>query len=603
MSKEYRFENGTSADDFSNVSKVGAQVQYDMESSNKSLESKDAYSNDTKEKKKSGFFREFIDGFREFEMEELDPNLTELEKAQAIAARSPLQRSLKQRHIRMIAIGGCVGTGLFVGSGAALSSGGPASLIICYFIVGTMIFSTVQALGELVVAFPVAGGFLSLNSKFVSPLWGFCMAWNYAMQWVIVLPIELVAASITVRYWNEEINSAAWVVIFYAFIVFINIFGAKGYGEAEFFFSLIKVLAVIGFIIFGIVINCGGGPDGHYIGGKYWHDPGAFNYGFKGFCSVFVTAAFSLAGTELVGLTAAEAVSPRKTIPSATKQVFWRITLFYMVSLTIVGLLVPSNDDRLLSSTSNSQSASPFVIAIKRAGVSGLPSVMNVVILLALISVGNAGVFVCSRTLSSLGDQGFAPKILSYVDRNGRPAVSMLVTFIVGLLCFLAATPKEEVIFNWLMALSGLSSVFTWGTICLSHIRFRQALKHHNKTIEELSFVSMTGVWGSVWGVILNVLILMAEFWVCLFPQGNGGKADAYSFFQNYLNVFFILFVLAIYLAIKRFKVTWLIPVSEIDIVTGRRYVDVEILKQEVAEEKEFIASKPWYYRIYKFWC
>lgn len=113
----------------------------------------------------------------------------------------------------------------------------------------------------------------------------------------------------------------------------------------------------------------------------------------------------------------------------------------------------------------------------------------------------------------------------------------------------------------------------------------------------------MTGVWGSVWGVILNVLILMAEFWVCLFPQGNGGKADAYSFFQNYLNVFFILFVLAIYLAIKRFKVTWLIPVSEIDIVTGRRYVDVEILKQEVAEEKEFIASKPWYYRIYKFWC
>lgn len=563
-----------------------------------SLDSKDAYSNS--EELNKGFFRNFVDGFKRMDLGDIDPNLSDVERANLIASRAPLKRGLKNRHVQMIAIGGAIGTGLFVGSGTALKTGGPASLIICYFLIGTMIFCTVQALGELAVAFPIAGSFLSLISRFVSPIWGFCMAWNYVLQWLIVMPLELVAASITIRYWNDEINSAAWVTIFYFLIVFINIFGVKGYGEAEFIFSTIKVIAVIGFVILGIVLNCGGGPRGGYIGGKYWHDPGAFNNGFKGVCSVFVTAAFSFAGTELVGLTSAETENPRKTLPSATKQVFWRIALFYMVSLVIIGLLVPYNDSRLLGSSSSDAAASPFVIAIRNAGISGLPSVMNAVILIAVLSVANSAVFACSRTVASLADQGFAPKCFGYIDREGRPLVGIMISLAFGLLCYLAASPKENVAFAWMMALSGLSSIFTWGSICLVHVRFRMALKAQGRTTDELTFTALSGVYGSIWGVLLNVLVLMAEFWTSLFPTN---KADAYNFFENYLNAVVLVFFFFVFLVWKKFKVRLLIPVNEIDIDTGRKVEDWDLLRQEIAEEKAYIASKPFYYRLYKMWC
>lgn len=176
-----------------------------------------------------------------------------------------------------------------------------------------MLYCTVHALGEMAVLYPVAGSFSAYSTRFLDPSWGFAMGWNYAMQWLVVLPLEIIAATLTINYWNHgQINNDAWVAIFLVFIVAINFFGVKGYGEAEFVFAIIKVVAVIGFIILGVILVCGGGPQGGYLGGTYWHSPGAFHNGFKGLCSVFVTAAFSFAGTELVGLAAAETANPRK---------------------------------------------------------------------------------------------------------------------------------------------------------------------------------------------------------------------------------------------------------------------------------------------------
>ncbi|VEU24063.1 DEKNAAC105090 [Brettanomyces naardenensis] len=548
-----------------------------------------------------GKFQDFIDGFRQFDVGELDPNLSDMERANVIAARSPLQRKLKSRHIQMIAIGGAIGTGLFVGSGSALSTGGPGSLIIAYFLIGSMIFATVQALGELSVAFPVAGSFLSLCSRFVSPAFGFVIAWNYAMQWLIVMPLELVAASLTIKYWNSSISSAAWVSIFYFGIMLINIFGVRGYGEVEFVLSAIKVIAVVGFSILGVILNCGGGPEGTYIGGKYFHDPGAFNHGFKGLCSVFVTAAFSFAGTELVGLASAETQNPEKTLPSATKQVFWRITLFYLVSLTIVGLLVPYTDPRLLSASSVDAAASPFVISIQNAGIKVLPSIFNAIILISVISVANSAVFACSRTIASLADQGFAPHFFGYIDRKGRPLFGIALSLTVGLLCFLSVSSKEGEAFTWLMALSGLSSICTWSIICLSHIRFRRAMKAQGRSTDELSFTSMSGVIGSWMGLILNILVLVAEFWIALFPVG--GKPSAENFFQNYLNIVVNILLFVGYVLWKRRNAVLWLRADSIDLVTGRKDVDVDLVRQEKEAEKAFIRSKPWYYRMYRFWC
>ncbi|KAA6415681.1 MAG: amino acid permease [Lasallia pustulata] len=525
----------------------------------------------------------------------------DLEGAAHATANTGLHRRLKGRHLQMIAIGGSIGTGLFVGSGKALANGGPASLLIAFGLIGVMLYCTVHALGEMAVLFPVAGSFSAYSTRFLDPAWGFAMGWNYAMQWLVVLPLEIVAASITVDYWNSSISNAAWVAIFLVVIISINFFGVKGYGEAEFVFSIIKVIAVIGFIILGIILDCGGGPKGGYIGGKYWHHPGAFNHGFKGLCSTFVTAAFAFAGTELVGLAAAETANPRKSLPTAVKQVFWRITLFYIVSLTLVGLLVPYDDSRLLSGTASSDAkASPFVLAITNAGISGLDSVMNVVIMIAVLSVGNSSIFGSSRTLAALAEQGMAPRILAYIDRRGRPLFAILLASALGFLAFLAASSKQDQAFTWMLALSGLSSIFTWGSICLAHIRFRKAWRIQGHSLDELAFRSQPGVVGSWIGFILNVLVLIAQFWTGFAPVGYkemSASALTRNFFEAYLAA---PIVLAFYIPYKLYYRTPFLRARDMDLQTGVRELN---LAELVAEERAEKASWPKWKKAYKFLC
>lgn len=495
------------------------------------------------------------------------------------------------------------GTGLFVGSGKALANGGPASLLIAFGLIGIMLYCTVHALGEMAVLFPVAGSFSSYSTRFIDPAWGFAMGWNYAMQWLVVLPLEIVAASITVNYWNHgQVNNAAWVAIFLVLITSINLFGVKGYGEAEFVFSIIKVIAVIGFIILGIILNVGGGPNGGYIGGRYWKTPGPFNHGFKGLCSVFVTAAFAFAGTELVGLAAAETANPRKSLPTAVKQVFWRITLFYIVSLTLVGLLVPYDDPRLLSGSSSADAAaSPFVIAINNAGIKVLPSIMNVVIMIAVLSVGNSSIYGSSRTLAALAEQGQAPKIFAYIDRKGRPMVGIAVSSALGLLAFLAADPvAEDQAFTWMLAISGLSSIFTWGSVCFAHIRFRKGWKVQGHSLDELAFKSQPGVIGSWMGFLFNVLVLIAQFWTGIAPIGYADMTTS-ELVENFFSVYLAFpIVILFYVGYKAFVRTSIVRSHNMDLHTGIREMNVAEL---VAEERAEQAHWPKWKKAYKWLC
>ncbi|KAL2756851.1 hypothetical protein ACRALDRAFT_1049084 [Sodiomyces alcalophilus JCM 7366] len=525
----------------------------------------------------------------------------DLRTATIMTSNPILSRKLKGRHLQMIAIGGSIGTGLFVASGRALANGGPASLLLAFSLVGCMLYCTCQALGELAVNFPVAGSFSAYSTRFIDPSWGFAMGWNYAFQWLIVLPLEIVAASITINYWDESIQRAIFVTVFLLGIICINLFGVKGYGEAEFIFSIIKVIAVIGFILLGIVLNIGGVPGDGYIGGRYWHDPGAFNNGFKGLCSVFVTAAFAFVGTELVGLAAAETANPRKSLPTAIKQVFWRITLFYVVALTLVGLLVRSDDPRLLSHQSVVDlTASPFVIAIVNAKIGVLPDIMNAVILIAVLSVGNSAVFGSSRTLAALADQNQAPRFLSYIDRRGRPLMAIAVAAAVGLLSYIADLGAQSEVLDWLLAASGLSSIFTWGSICLCHIRFRAAWRAKGRHPSDLAWRSQVGVAGSYCGLVMNCLVLVAQFWVGAWPIDYATKTSAQlaeSFFLRYLAA---PVVAAFYVGHKLYYRTTVVRLRDMDVDTGRRGFNLSILLAQEEEEKK---AWPTWKKAYKFLC
>ncbi|SGZ48682.1 CIC11C00000004569 [Sungouiella intermedia] len=525
-----------------------------------------------------------------------DEGLDALERAVKNTAKTSLQSKIGPLAQSLIALGGCVGSGLLIVSGQALASGGPAGVLISWAIVSTFLYCVMQALAELSSTFPVSGSFAVYATRFIDPSFGFAAGWNYAMFWVIVLPLELVASSLTINFWQLDVNSVVWVAIFFVLIIALNIFGSSGFQNFEVFASIIKLVGIVGFDILAIVLVCGGGKQG-YIGTKHWKHPGAFAHGFKGVVSVLVTATYSLAGTELVSMTAAESkTNPRIALPRAIKMVFYRIIIFYMFTLTLITFLVPSNNKNLTAGSG--AFASPFVIAIQAAGITALPSIFNVMVLIALLSIGNSAVFGFSRTILSLAEQGLAPSIFKYVDRSGRPLVGIAVSSIVGLLAFVSASPKEGEVFAWLIALSALSTLFTWAACTIAHIRFRQAMKTQGRSLEELPYRANTGVWGSYYATICLIVVLALQFWVSLFPLG--AKPDAVAFFKNYLGA---VIVLVFYVGHKIYsrKFNTIVPLATMDIDTGRGETDIDQMLQDIEEEKEQYMALPWHLKVYRY--
>ncbi|KAI9888394.1 MAG: hypothetical protein M1814_000510 [Vezdaea aestivalis] len=404
-----------------------------------------------------------------------------------------LQRKLKARHIQMIAIGSNIGTGLFIGSGKALHTGGPLSLVLAFLLIGISLTIMMQCLGEMSVVLPVSGSFTRYATRFIDPALGFALGWQYWLAWVSVFASEASAFVLLINYWNDDPKwTPLWISIFLVINLAIHLAPVRVFGEVEFVVSSIKVISVVAFIVVVWAIMGGAGPKGRRHGGENWRLEGLDNgiaNGFKGLGAVFVTAAFATGGTEMVGIVAGEAEHPRYNLPRAIKTLMWRIFLFYIVSMTFLTFVVSYNQPGLLG-TKNANS-SPFVLAIKEAGIRVLPDLLNAVVIVCVCSVGSTSVYISSRVLKSMAEDDMAFGIFAATDKQGRPWVALLFTGAVATtLSYLNCSSQGTKVFNWFSAISGMAFFIAWLCIIASNWRFRAALKAQNDDTLERRIMS-----------------------------------------------------------------------------------------------------------------
>ena len=419
---------------------------------------------------------------------------------------SKLQRGLKNRHIQLIAMGGAIGTGLFLGSAQVIQSAGP-SIILGYAIGVLIAFLIMRQLGEMIVEEPVAGSFSHFANKYWGKFPGFLAGWNYWILYVLVAMTELTAVAKYINYWWPHIPSWVSVLFFFVVITAINLTNVKFYGESEFWLAIIKVVAVISMIIFGLYLLFTAGPDSTASFSNLWTHGGFFPNGFDGLFYMLAFLMFAFGGIELIGMAAAEADDPKKTIPKAINQVVIRILIFYVGSLTILLSLVPWNQLDL-----GGLDKSPFVMIFSQLGIGWAAHLLNFIILTAALSVYNSGMYANSRMLYGLAQQGNAPAVFKKVNKEGVPIPAVLLSAVLIFGCVLLNYFVPEDALGHLMYVVVGALVLNWAMISLTHLKFRSAMKtlHHK--------VSFPALWSPVSNYI--VLLFIAVVLYIMWTQG-----------------------------------------------------------------------------------
>lgn len=385
-----------------------------------------------------------------------------------------LARNLKNRHIQMIALGGAIGTGLFYGSAASIQLVGPG-IILSYVIGGLFIYLIMRMLGEMSTQEPVSGAFSHFAYRYWGAFPGFLAGWNYWLLYILVSMAELSVVGIYVSYWLPGFPAWASALTVLVGITAINLINVRFFGECEFWFALIKILAIIGMIVLGLVLIVFG--LGHESTGidNLWIHGGFLPNGVHGLLLSLVVVMFSFGGTELIGITAGESDDPANSIPRAIRQVMWRILVFYIGALTILVVIYPWNQVGM--------EGSPFVMIFSRLGIPAAADLLNLVVLTAAISVYNSGMYSNGRMLYSLAEQGNAPKIFLRLNRNRIPAAGILFSSACTLVIVLVNYLIPEGAFMQVMAVATAAATLTWMLIVLVHFRFRRAHRRQGSTL------------------------------------------------------------------------------------------------------------------------
>jgi lysine-specific permease len=475
--------------------------------------------------------------------------------AAAKEEKNELKRGLRARHLTMISLGGTIGTGLFLASGGSIHTAGPGGALLSYLLIGIMVYFLMTSLGEMAAYMPVAGSFSTYGTKFVDPAFGFALGWNYWYNWAITIAAELSAVTMIMKFWFPHTPSILWSAIFLVIMFMLNYLSVKGFGEAEYWFSLIKVVTVIIFVIAGTLMIFGI-MGGHFIGLKNLTIGDApFHGGFMSMLGIFMAAGFSFQGTELLGVAAGESENPGETIPRAVRQVFWRILLFYVLAIAVIGLLIPYTNGSLANSD---VSVSPFTLVFEKAGIAFAASVMNAVILTAVLSAGNSGMYASTRMLWDLARVGQAPKFLAKLDSRGVPVNALIVTALVGTLAFLASLFGDGTVYVWLLNASGMSGFIAWLGIAICHYRFRKAYVAQGKDFSKLPYKSRFFPFGPIFAFVVCAIVILGQNYSAFM----GAHIDWNGVLVSYIG---IPLFLILWLGYKYTKKTKIIPLKNCD--------------------------------------
>lgn len=464
--------------------------------------------------------------------------------------------------MNMIAIGGAIGTGLFVATGSSISSAGPGGSMVAYTVIGIAVYFVMTSLGEMATYRPVPGAFETYATDYVGKSFGFAMGWNYWYCSAMTVATELVASAIVMKFWFPDSSSVMWSAIFIFVLLGLNLFSAGIFGEAEFWFAGIKVVTIIIFLVIGVLMIFGIFHS-DTVGFSNWTKGEApFVGGTMGMFSVFMVAGFSFVGVEATAIAAGECVNPEKTVPKAINSVFWRILIFYIGAIFVVATLISYTDPNLLNADLDSVAISPFTIVFEKSGIAAAASVMNAVILTSVLSCGNSTIYSASRLLYSMAESNKAPKALGKVTKRGVPVAAVLFTAVVACLCFLTSLNSDSAVYTWLYNATGLTGFITWFGICVCHLRFRKGLKAQGHSVSELKYTSKLYPFGTWYSLIVSGVVILGQGYYAISSSG----VDWYGIMVAYIGLPIFLALLIIHKLVKK---TRMVEPEDMDFTKG----------------------------------
>ncbi|KAL2845268.1 amino acid permease/ SLC12A domain-containing protein [Aspergillus pseudoustus] len=518
----------------------------------------------------------------------LDADSDQIGEVTAIRNDAGFHRTFTPRQIHVISLGGQIGAGLFISTGSNLRDGGPGSLFFGFAVVCSCVWAVLNTVSEMTIAFPTSGNFIDYADRFVDPALAFAAGFAMWIGWTAIIASEATFFSVIVNYWAKgSVHEAVWLTIFLLLMFIIFSLPNAVFGWFEYATAIMKIVVLIIFIIVGVALVFGAGPEGTMHHGENWQDGQAFLNGFKGFGNSVLLAILAIGDNTFTGFLAGESKSPRFSVAHAVFLIPIRVSVFYLTSVALIGILISPTNENLLGSSG--VAASPFVIAINQAGIKGLPDFLNVIIIFAVAAIAAESFFIASRILQSMAHQGLISAWVAKVDSRGRPRVSLAITSVLCItLTYINLSGEGIEVFNWMAQIASTGYFMVWFVIGITSFRFRASLKAQHDPLFEQIYAWRCAIWPvpPLWLLTCCCFYIGTSLYLALYPIGSD-TPTAYYFFQYMIGLLLIVASGVGYKLVFRTKFR---DPRTVDLQTGRRTLSTE----EITELDGYAAMPQW---------